>query len=139
MERVFKGESMSPMVNGYLLFMKPLNLEKHYKKTFKIFVVFIVWMFIVNVVIMKLDDKSISRDWWWGSNIIKIGQNSLGIYLFFWIYTRFLKNFINVAGYIKYVDNIVSNLLIVLFIMLISYISNEIIKKIPILKEIVKI
>ncbi len=60
MERVFKGESMSPMVNRYLLFMKPLNLEKHYKKTFKIFVVFIVWMFIVNVVMMKLDDKSIT-------------------------------------------------------------------------------
>ena len=71
--------------------------------------------------------------------IMRIGKNSLGIYLFFWIYTKILKNLINNLGCEIYLENIVANAFIVFFVLFISYISNEVTNKIPLLKKIVKI
>ena len=55
------------MVNGALLMNKPLDVEKHYKKTFRIFCLCVVWK-IISVILMSII---------WHKNIFENGISAL--------------------------------------------------------------
>lgn len=46
---VIEGVPIFIMINGFLLFSKPLNIQRHMKKTVKIFILTVIWALILTV------------------------------------------------------------------------------------------
>lgn len=94
---------------------------------------------LISIFILSFSCNNNSKNNMMNKIIKIITKNSLGIYLIHWIISKYIRFlFINIYQ-INIFDNLFSNIVLVIIILMISYALTLIIKKIPVLKRLVEI